>query len=1311
MKRIRKQKELKPSELQSPSRTEIKTADELHEFAENIINTVREPLIVLDENLRVIKASRSFYDCFKVTPEETIGKLIYDLGNRQWDIPKLHELLETILPEKTVFDDYNVEHDFATIGKRTMLLNARQIKRPPGKEHMILLAIADITERRIKETCVEKKRKELAVIQSAADEVSDFAENLINTLHDPFIALDQDLRVIKANRAFYDFFNVTAAETIGQLIYDLGNKQWDIPKLRELLETILPDKTTFDNYEVDHTFATIGKRVMLLNARQVQRALGKPKIILLAMEDITENQRIKEILTASENRYRRLFETAKDGILILDAETGMIVEVNPFLIELLGYSHEMFLGKAIWEIGFFKNIIANKEKFLELQQNEYTRYDDLPLETSDGRKIDVEFVSNVYLVDNKKVIQCNIRDISKRKLVEEALKHSKRDMEILLENINDAVFSVDVVNNKMLTVSAAHSTIFGYPPSAFIKNPQLVFDLIIPEDRAMIEEGMQILNEGKRMQQEIRIVRADGELRWIESKIKPTLDSTGKLIRIDGVISDITDRKQSEKELEVSRHVFETLTQVSPVGIFRTNLDGGTTYVNPRWSELSGMSSDQAMGFGWIKAIHPEDREWLYQKWQTDIRNLKSSIAEYRFLQSDGSVVWVLGNAVPEMVDNTMLGYIGTATDITQQKKAEKALIKSEQRYLDMFNNAPVGYHELDSEGKIVQVNQTELDLLGYSREEMVGSFIWDFVDDKNLAQQRVIEKLKSYALPAAGVERKYRKKDNTYMILLIEDKLIKDETGMITGLRSTLQDITARKHDENELIKLSMAVEQSPASIVITDTCGTIEYVNKALTHITGYTPEEVIGKNPRILQSGHTTLKEYKQLWKTILGGGTWTGEFLNVKKNKELYWEEAAISAIKDKDGVITHFLAIKRDITEYKRITEELYIAKETAEEMSRLKSNFLANMSHELRTPMIGILGYSEILRDDTKDEELKEVGNIIHASGQRLMETLNLILDLSRIEAQKLEIKLSSINIVHIIESVATLFKIAAAKKHITLTLDSPFDSLNLLLDGKLFREIINNLVNNAIKFTKYGGVTIQVRKEKTNKTEWAVIKVVDTGIGIAKGNIDLIFDEFRQASEGKSRSFEGTGLGLTITKKFVEKLKGTISVESTLDVGSVFTIKFKMPAENIEQPTMNEVIPARLVERLVDEGAILPEVLYVEDDPIAVRVVKRLLEQVCTIESTERPEIALEMVHKKQYKAVLMDINLGRGMDGMATAKMIKELPGYEHVPIVAVTAFAMVGDKEEFLSGGCTHYISKPFSKKELQSLMMEVLHPEVK
>jgi PAS domain S-box-containing protein len=292
---------------------------------------------------------------------------------------------------------------------------AAPIRDASGAVLGAVLVFRDVSERRGRERAVEDARA--------------FAEGIIETMREPLVILDADLCVRIANRAFYQTFGATPLETEGRSLFDIGNGHWDVPRLRELLEEILPRDSHFNGLEIDHEFVGLGRRSMVLNARRLGPAGGRAGMILLAIDDATERRRAADALVQSEVRYRRLFETAQDGILLVDPATRRIFDANPFLTDLLGYARDELVGKELWEIGLFRDIDSNKTAFRSLQDKGYIRYEDLPLRTHDGRGIEVEFVSNVYDVGDTSVIQCNIRDITDRKRAEDALREAHAELE------------------------------------------------------------------------------------------------------------------------------------------------------------------------------------------------------------------------------------------------------------------------------------------------------------------------------------------------------------------------------------------------------------------------------------------------------------------------------------------------------------------------------------------------------------------------------------------------------------------------------------------------------------------------------------------------------------------------------------------------------------------------------------------------------------------------------------------------------------------------------------------------------------------
>lgn len=421
-----------------------------------------------------------------------------------------------------------------------------------------------------------------------------------------------------------------------------------------------------------------------------------------------------------------------------------------------------------------------------------------------------------------------------------------------------------------------------------------------------------------------------------------------------------------------------------------------------------------------------------------------------------------------------------------------------------------------------------------------------------------------------------------------------------------------------------------------------------------------------------------------------------------------------SVIDVETIATHFsigdessiLTIVRDISERKKIEQELVQAKDKAEKSSNFKTALMANMSHEFRTPMNGILGFAQILKEELANDPRINMVNSIIRSSKRLMQTLNSILDLSQIEADKLDAKIKIEDVGALILYTTKFYELDFLEKKIKYCVTVKDGDLFCNLDEDLFKEILSNLLDNALKFT-YEGV-VEVIAEKfvdANNKQWALIKVTDTGIGIAKENQEIIFEPFKQISEGTNRSYEGSGLGLTITRKMVDLLDGKIILESALDQGAKFMLYFPI-VENVPVPEAAAVEPALATPAAVETTLKVPEVLLVEDNFINKEVTILYLKGICKVDHASNGEKAVLMASEKKYDIVLMDINLGAGMDGIQALKHIKENNEYRDIPVVALTGYTLREDKDRFLNEGFSHYLSKPFEKFDLVDLIQEIL-----
>jgi len=771
-----------------------------------------------------------------------------------------------------------------------------------------------------------------------------------------------------------------------------------------------------------------------------------------------------------------------------------------------------------------------------------------------------------------------------------------------------------------------------------------------------------------------------------------------KNIFINNIVKRMSHKK-SEIEVNLVNELagsFWKIADKSLVGIYLIQ-DGIFKYVNPRLAEIFGYEPDELINKkGPLDLTSPKDhkrvKENIVQRLSQKVESINY---EFTGIKKDSTTIEieVYGSYITSMGKPAVLG---TLLEITEKEE----LRKSEKKYKELAALLPQTIFEIDQNLNVTFVNQNGFAMFGYSEEDIKGgldALQMLIPQDRKRASENIIKILSGEKL--GGNEYTALKKDGTTFPVIIGATPILSKERII-GLRGFVIDNTEIKKSQEELRKLSQAVKQNPASIVITDTKGAIEYVNPKFTQLTGYSFEEVIGENPRILKSGELPQSVYKDMWNAITSGSDWFGEFHNKKKNGELYWENVSISPIKNEVGEITHFLAVKEDITDKKAAEAELKEAKGKAEEMSRLKSIFLANMSHELRTPMIGILGYAESLYNELREPEMKNMAGILLKSGNRLLDTLNSILDLSRIEANKIDFKFSDLNVSQIIKDSVSLFVTAANEKNLKIKLDIADENIYSMLDKRMFNQVIEHLINNAIKYTNEGEIKIELNKVQIGNDCFSQIKVSDSGIGIPKERQDIIFEPFRQASEGYSRKFEGMGLGLTITKKFIELMNGTISFKSQVGKGSVFTVRFPLVRKiHHGHDQLKKVDSAK---KKMDPAAIL----LVENDRPSADIIKLFLHNIHKVDIALSGKSALEMVKEKKYNLILMDIDLGMGMNGLETASLIKQIRGYKNIPVVAVTAYAMLGDREKFIEAGCTEYIAKPFNRNALIELINKVL-----
>ncbi|NOU61203.1 PAS domain S-box protein [Marinifilum caeruleilacunae] len=785
----------------------------------------------------------------------------------------------------------------------------------------------------------------------------------------------------------------------------------------------------------------------------------------------------------------------------------------------------------------------------------------------------------------------------------------------------------------------------------------------------------------------------------------------------------IKQNQKSAEELRLQKVFFENLFENSPEAIVILDNEDKVIRANKEFEKLFEYSKEEILSKLINDIIVPENFKEEGRTY-TQQASLGETLEFTTVRQTKyGKQIHVQVTGKPIFLDNEKIAVYAIYRNITEQvwnQKQEKIiygitdLLNSTQSQIDLVHSIgellqPVigtgeMFLELISPTKrsLRVFNQKSADYKNLSFSESISFSVLRRKKKLNLDENQIKELAEVNRLTLANIPKRWIGfplivKDVVLGVfgvssLTSHSNLDADTLKLLELVSLQLAAGVSRRKKELELKTLNRSMEQSPASIVITNRDGDIEYVNPKFCQISGYSADEVIGKNPRILKSGFTPKEVYEQMWAHLVRGEEWNCEFLNVKKNKELYWERASFSAIKDEFGKITHYMATKEDITEHKKFEKDLLEAKNKAEESDRMKSAFLANVSHELRTPLNAVIGFSNLCNESMGVEEILEFVQLINKSGNQLLEIIEDILNFTMIESGGMERRDEEFLMVNFFKEVK---KLAAEKQklenkerlELRFVPDSNYSKVLVKTDFQRLIHVVMNLLKNGLKFTNEGSVEFgyQVHGKRLK------LYVKDTGVGIEKDKKDIIFDRFRQVDESITRTFGGTGMGLAISKKIMDMLDGHIEVESEPNKGSTFTLLLDCILSTEKKEKEQSSKPANTNKK--------PTILVAEDELSNFRLIEAILRRSnYNVIRAENGAEAIRMCkNQKEIDLVLMDMRMP-DVDGMeATLEIKKFKPG---LTIIAQTAYAMNGDKDKALELGCDDYISKPIKKDLLLS-----------
>lgn len=894
-----------------------------------------------------------------------------------------------------------------------------------------------------------------------------------------------------------------------------------------------------------------------------------------------------------------------------------------------------------------------------------------------------------------------VQDITERKAAEEALRESEERYRTLFETAPIGIFQT-TPGGRFLLVNPEYARIAGYSdPAEMIEHiTDIASQLYVrPEERNAYMEAIELNGQVTGYEMELR--RRDGDTFWASMHTTKRIDANGDTFYA-GFFTDITERKQVEGALKESETRFKALHNASFGGI--TIHDKGVILeCNQGLSDITGFAYDELVGMDGLLLIAEQSREMVM-----------SNILAGHEKPYEAVGVRKNGEEYPLRLEARNIPYKGTMVrvvefrDITEDKRRETTLRESEEKFRSAFDSSPdsVNINRL-SDGLYVDINQGFTSLTGYTWDDVRGKTsrdidIWcDYRD-----RERLVAELEERGF-CSNLQAEFRRKDQATTTALMSASVImlNSEPHII----SITRDISERIKTENALAeahkKLTFHIENSPLAVIEWANGTHISMWSRQAEKIFGWKVEEALGKSWTDFDFVHPEDREMAGMHIARLFDGSDaynTITNLNCRKDGSVIHCRWYNSPLRDAGGNMTSILSLVADVSQLKEYEQNLVEAKEMAEAASKAKSSFLANMIHEIRTPLNGLMGMLQLMQMTILDDEQSEFINLAIGSSRRLTRLLSDILDLSRIEAQLLIIRKEPMNLELAVNEVVELFRPAVQQAGVKIeAYVDPAIPADLLGDSVRVQQILTNLVGNSSKFTTQGSIKVEAHALATSALDRhpVLFTVGDTGPGIPDEMLDTIFLPFTQADSSTTRQHQGAGLGLSICKKLVELMDGRMAVSS--EVGAGTTVHFSLTFCRDRHAADGGADDAPM-----HESARSLRILLVEDEPLNMLAARKMLEKDghAVIAASDGRQ-AIESLGLNEVDVVLMDVQMPV-MDGLETMQAIRSGAAGQSraaTPVIALTAHAMVGDREKFLKAGFDGYMAKPFTIKELNRLLV--------